>query len=641
MTVKIISKPVKICSFIIFPRCLKVKIFFDFIGICTEQILLFLIIPKPSRHITLTIANAPRTLCAESEAALTRFFLSPPFSQPLPPENRGTGAAKGHANAAVCNFRRLASMLLLKKAYLYSLKLPFAYRIRANSTSILSMMKHFFLLFIGALLSLGTAVAQNSPQPKREFRGAWIQFINGQFQGLSRDAMQGNLTNQLDALQKCGVNAVMFQVRGEADAFYESPYEPWSRYLTGRQGQRPAPYWDPLAWMVDECHKRGMELHAWINPFRAKTKGTTELAATHPYVQHPERFFKYDNLILFDPGMAENRKYICSIAADIVRRYDVDGLHIDDYFYPYPVAGLSIPDAETYAAHRNGIADINDWRRYNVNTFIQMLGDSIHAVKPWVKFGVSPFGIYHNIKEGTNLPGSKTKGLQNYDDLYADVLFWVNNGWVDYLVPQIYWEIGHPAADYDELIHWWSRFAAARPLYIGQDVERTVRAADINNPAQNQMAEKMRLQRTLRGIQGSCLWYSAAVARDEGGFATELARNYHRTLALQPLYPFLGKHTPAKPRKVKAQWMPTGYYLFWLAPKKAKRPQEEVTKYVVYRFGAKERIDLERAEHIVAITDQTCIKLPYTAGKEKFVYVVTSLDRLQNESKPVKVKVKL
>ena len=482
--------------------------------------------------------------------------------------------------------------------------------------------------------------AQNNLPPKREFRGAWIQIINGQFQGMDRATMQANLTNQLNVMKQCGINAVIFQVRGEADALYNSPFEPWSRFLTGQQGKAPSPYWDPLAWMVAECHRRGMELHAWINPFRAKTKGTRELASTHPYVLHPERFFEYDGLYLFDPGLHENRKYICRVAADIVRRYDVDGLHIDDYSYPYPAAGVAIPDQRTFEQHRNGFEDIRDWRRYNVNLFIEMLHDSIRAVKPWVKFGVSPFGIYHNATAGSKIPGSQTRGLQNYDDLYADVLYWINKGWVDYTVPQLYWEIGHRTADYDELIKWWSRFAGGRPLIIGQDIERTVKAADQKNPQQNQMAEKFRLQRSLRGIQGSCMWYSAALVRNEGNYAAALQQRYHRTPALQPLFPFMDDKEPKKPRKVKAMWMPDGYYLFWTAPK-AKSALDEARSYVVYRFRNGETIDLFNPSHIVTVTSQTLLKLPYQGGHEKFTYVVTALDRLQNESKGAKVKVKL
>lgn len=500
-------------------------------------------------------------------------------------------------------------------------------------------MKYIFTFVLFLFTAFQAAVAQPT-LPKREFRGAWIQMINGQFLGMNREAMQANLTNQLNVLKQCGVNTVIFQVRGEADAMYQSPYEPWSRYLTGKQGKAPSPYWDPLEWMVNECHKRGMELHAWINPFRAKTKGTRELSIMHPYLQHPERFFEYDGLYLFDPGLHENRTYICSIAADIVRRYDVDGLHIDDYFYPYPVAGVSIPDQKTFRAHSNGIKDLGDWRRYNVNLFVEMLHDSIRAVKPWVKFGVSPFGIYHNAKPGSNLPGSKTAGLQNYDQLYADVLYWINKGWVDYTVPQLYWEIGHRTADYEELIKWWSRFAGGRPLIIGQDVERTVRAADPKNPKANQMEAKFALQRSLRGIQGSCLWYSAAVVRNEGNYASALQKVYHRTPALQPLYPFIDAKAPKKPRKLKTLWMPDGCYLFWTPPK-GKSEMDKARNYVVYQFKKGERVDLYDPSHIVAITPQAFFKLPYKDGEAKHTYVVTSLDRLQNESKGAKKKVKL
>ena len=500
-------------------------------------------------------------------------------------------------------------------------------------------MKRIYTLLLTFLLLWPCVTAQNL-LPKREFRGAWIQIINGQFEGMSRDQMQANLTHQLNVLQQCGINAIMFQVRGEADAMYASPYEPWSRFLTGRQGTAPNPYWDPLAWMITECHKRGMELHAWINPFRAKTKGTKELALNHPYVKHPERFFEYDGLYLFDPGLNENRRYICQIAADIVRRYDVDGIHMDDYFYPYPVAGMTLPDQASYITHKNGIDNVDDWRRYNVNLFMEMMHDSIRAVKPWVKFGVSPFGIYHNVQPGSNIPGSNTRGLQNYDNLYADVLYWINKGWVDYNIPQIYWEIGHKAADYEELIKWWSRFAGGRPLFIGQDVERTVRAADLKNPQRNQMSAKFGLQRSLRGIQGSCLWYSAAVVRNEGNYATALQKNYHRTPALQPLFPFIDDEAPGKPRKLKTMWMPNGYYLLWTAPK-GTQEMDVARNYVVYRFEQGERIDLFNPEHIVAITPQTFYRLPYENGRKKAVYVVTALDRLQNESKAVKKKVKL
>lgn len=499
-------------------------------------------------------------------------------------------------------------------------------------------MRKLRLLMLSAICWTSILVSAQQPvAPKREFRGAWIQAVNGQWQGIGRDAMQAELTRELNALQADGINAILFQVRVEGDALYASQLEPWSRYLTGQQGTPPSPYWDPLQWMVEQCHARGMEIHAWINPYRAKTKGTTALASTHYAIQHPERCFQYQDLMIFDPGLPENRHFICQVAQDIVSRYDVDGFHIDDYFYPYPVAGVPIPDDASYQAYGQG-RNRGDWRRENVNTFIRELRDAIRAVKPWVKFGVSPFGIYRNQRSWAG--GSATNGTQNYDDLYADVLLWVNEGWIDYNIPQIYWEIGNKAADYDTLIRWWSENAYARPLYIGQDVERTVKATDLRNPGQNQMAAKYALQRGLPGVHGSCQWYARAVVDDKGGYGTTLRNYYHRTPALQPLMPWLDKKAPGKPRKVKAVWTEDGYMLFWTAPR-GKKPMDEARLYAVYVFPKGMKIDLENMNQLVCITADTHVLLPYSNGETKWTYVVTALDRLQNESKGKKVNVKL
>ena len=194
------------------------------------------------------------------------------------------------------------------------------------------------------LISMMAIATMAMAQQKREMRGAWIQCVNGQFLGMGTVKMQQTLTYQLDELQKDGVNVIIFQVRPECDALYESRIEPWSRFLTGQQGKAPSPYWDPLSWMIDQCHKRGMELHAWINPYRARTKNTTVLAANHIMNRKPQNCFEYDGLTILNPGIAENRDYICAVARDIVTRYDVDGIHMDDYFYPYPAAGQQIPD---------------------------------------------------------------------------------------------------------------------------------------------------------------------------------------------------------------------------------------------------------------------------------------------------------
>ena len=486
------------------------------------------------------------------------------------------------------------------------------------------------------LLFCGTVYGQTAP--KREFRGAWIQAVNGQFQGMLPQTMQQTLIRQLDVLQQAGINAIIFQIRPEADALYASKYEPWSRFLTGVQGKAPNPYWDPLQFMIDECHKRNMELHAWINPYRAKTKGTASVAGNHPTKLYPDRFIEYDGQLYFDPGFPENRAYICRIVKDILERYDVDAIHMDDYFYPYPSPGKAIRDDVSFAQYGTGYANREDWRRNNVNQLIKEMHETIRATKPWVKFGISPFGIYRNQKNDPN--GSQTNGLQNYDDLYADILLWVNNGWVDYNIPQVYWEIGHPAADYQELVKWWATHADNRPLFIGQDVMRTVKNADLQNPNIHQQARKMQLQRSYPAIEGSCQWYAAAVVDNPGNYRTTLTRYYHRYPALQPLYPFIDKKAPGKVRKVKDIWMSDGYVLFWTAPK-AKTEMDKAIEYVVYRFKKGEKRDIEDASKIVCITRDTFYKLPYEDGETTYYYVITALDRLQNESKAVKKKIKL
>ena len=494
-------------------------------------------------------------------------------------------------------------------------------------------MKRFYLLLLTALMVVTVAA-----QPKREMRGAWIQCVNGQFQGMGTQAMQQTLTYQLNELQKDGVNTIIFQVRPECDALYESRIEPWSRFLTGQQGRAPQPYWDPLQWMIAQCHARGMELHAWINPYRARTKSTTVLASNHIKNRKPQNCFEYDGLTILNPGIPENRNYICEVARDIVTRYDVDGIHMDDYFYPYPAAGQAIPDDAQYRQYNNGIRNRGDWRRYNVNLFIEQFYKTVHKAKPWVKVGISPFGIYRNSRSSSI--GSNTNGLQNYDDLYADILLWVNNGWLDYCVPQIYWEIGNKAADYDTLIRWWNKYAGGRPLVIGEDVERTVKYTDPQNPSQHQLPAKMRLHQQMPNVKGTVLWYAKAAVDNVGNYASTLRDYYWRRPALQPDMSFIDKKTTNKVRGLKRVWTNEGYILFWTAPK-GKNWQTTAIRYVVYQFAKGEKVDINDASKIVAITSNTFWKLPYKDGKTKYTYAVTALNRLQNESKVRKKTIRL
>ncbi|MBE6268968.1 MAG: hypothetical protein E7092_08260 [Bacteroidales bacterium] len=488
-------------------------------------------------------------------------------------------------------------------------------------------------LFLLLLLLCQSIVAGDNP--KREFRGAWIQAVNGQYLGMDRDETKRYLTTMLDNLKRANVNAIIFQVRVEGDALYRSNLEPWSRFLTGTQGKDPG--WDPLEFMVAESHARGMELHAWINPYRARTKGTLRLSPAHQFSKHPERFIGYESQLFFNPSLQENRDWICKVVKDIVSRYDVDALHIDDYFYPYPVGGKEFNDEMWFKKDSRGIKDKGDWRRDNVNRLIYQMHRTVRETKPWVKFGVSPFGIYRNISSSPT--GSDTKGLESYDALYADVLHWVNEGWVDYCIPQVYWEIGHTAADYETLVRWWAKYASNRPLYIGQDVNRTVRAADPKNSRSHQMPAKMALQRSLPAVQGSCLWDAASAAKNVGRYRDVLEQHYHSSPALMPKYKFIDSKAPKKVKGVKRIKADGNDVLVWITPNKENtKEMDKAVNYVVYRFAKGEKVNLEKAANIVAITPHTYYNLP-KGDSGKFTYVVTALDRLHNESKGKKVKV--
>ena len=493
----------------------------------------------------------------------------------------------------------------------------------------------FLLLMAGGVFA---QVQTGSAYPKREFRAAWIQSVNGQFRGMPTEKLKQNLIGQLNSLQKAGINAIIFQVRPEADALYASRLEPWSRFHNRVQGKAPEPYWDPMQFMIDECHKRGMEFHAWINPYRTKTTLKSELAPNHVYNIHPEWFVTYGDQLYFDPALPESRRHICMVVSDIVSRYDVDAIHMDDYFYPYPIKGKDFPDDASFARFGGGFSNKGDWRRSNVNVLIKKLHETIREIKPWVKFGVSPFGIYRN--ESSDPLGSKTKGLQNYDDLYADVLLWAREGWIDYNIPQIYWHIGHPVADYETLVKWWARNTENRPLFIGQSVMNTVQNADPKNPSINQLPRKMALQRAYQTIGGSCQWPASAVVENAGKYRDALIAEYHKYPALPPVFDFMDNEAPAKVRKMKPVWTEDGYILFWTAPK-YKEEMNRAVQYVVYRFNDKEKVNIDDPSHIVAITRDNFYKLPYEDGKTKYRYVVTALDRLHNESKSVGKKIKL
>ncbi len=462
---------------------------------------------------------------------------------------------------------------------------------------------------------------------------------------MSSGEMQRYLIDMLDKLQAMNFNAVIFQVRPAADAFYPSKLEPWSRYLTGTQGVAPYPYFDPVYFMIEECHKRNMEFHAWINPYRVTLSNNDALVRSHIYYKYPECFVKYGNQIYFDPGIPQNRDFICKVVKDIVDRYDVDAIHIDDYFYPYPVAGQKFNDDASFQkyAKKQGFSpdQKDDWRRDNVNLLIEKMNKTIKKEKSWVRFGVGPFGIYRNKKDTPDASGSNTKGLQGYSELYADVKLWVEKGWIDYNIPQIYWEIGHQAADYATLVDWWSRNNYGAHLYIGQNISRTMNTPDLYSSGKNQLTRKMELERKTPAIYGDCFFHAYELTKNLGGIADSLKYKYQRYPALIPAYLHLNDKSPKEVKSLKTEWTKDGYMLKWKRDGNVKKPKT-AQHFIIYRFRENEVLNLEDVSKIVTITRNTEYLLPYKTGQQEYVYVVTTVNRFYNESEEGRVqKVKL
>lgn len=377
------------------------------------------------------------------------------------------------------------------------------------------------------------------------FRGAWIATVanidwpSKEAVG-NTEAQQAEMIFLLDSLQSLGINAIIFQVRPTADALYYSELEPVSHWLTGKQGswvlpstpehaQRTQVPWDPLEWTIEQAHAREMEVHVWLNPYRVNlaTTDTSILAPNHIFRRHPEWFWCYNKQWYFDPGLDETREWICTIVQDIVQRYDIQAIHMDDYFYPYPAGKQLLPDTTTFARFPRGYEDIKDWRRDNVNMAIWEISETIRDCKPEVQFGISPFGVWRNADVDST--GSATKaGITNYDDLYADIRLWIQMGWIDYVLPQLYWEIGKKVADYEILAHWWANEVKGTKckLYIGMAPYRLEGAKKGPWATGNEISRQMELNRTIPEITGECFYSTRPLLRNPRGVCDTIKALY-------------------------------------------------------------------------------------------------------------------
>jgi uncharacterized lipoprotein YddW (UPF0748 family) len=500
-------------------------------------------------------------------------------------------------------------------------------------------MLRFLVISILFSVSLGLWAQE---APKREFRAVWVATVNNidwpSKPGLSADQQKKEAIAILDLHAQNRMNVIIMQVRPASDAFYQSELEPWSRYLTGTSGKAPSPFYDPLHFWIEECHRRNMEFHAWLNPFRVAQNASEPLAATHIAFKHPEWIVNYGGKLYFDPGLPQTREFLVKVVTDMVSRYDLDAIHFDDYFYPYPLKE-DFPDQQSFAQFNRGFLDSQkaDWRRDNVDLMIRMLSEAIKKTKPWVKFGISPFGVWRN-KSDDPQGSETTAGTTNYDQLYADILKWQKNGWIDYCLPQLYWQIGHPSVDFLTLSKWWADHAYGRAMYIGHAVYKLEANSTIpewKDP--NQLVKQIQITRQIPQLGGSAFYSSVHFKRDLFGFEKTLQEKLYRSTSLVPTMPWIDNKAPEQPRHFRKK----RHQLKWKPAKVVGNELDKQARYVVYLNPVGQAFDANKPENIFTITSDKKIVFKPNSRKlrRKYEIRISALDRLHNESEISKVKV--
>ena len=465
--------------------------------------------------------------------------------------------------------------------------------------------------------------------PKREFRGAWIATVanidwpSSKFSS-SEDQIK-ELKETFDKLKEAGINAVIFQVRTECDALYNSSFEPWSYWLTGEQGKPPEPFFDPLQLAVDEAHKRGMELHAWFNPYRAvKNVDDYKVSELHVLIVHPEWILTFDKYKMLDPGIPEVKEYIATIIEEVIKNYDVDGIHFDDYFYPYSPK-VSNEDSITFIKYGSGFTNVDDWRRWNINSMVANVHEKIRQIKPYIKFGISPFGIVENKFAGTN-------GFNSYSILYCDPLTWIKDKTVDYVTPQIYWEISHKLADYAVLLPWWSSIVEDRHLYVGHFSSRFT--SERYEGAKSEMGDQLRMNREYPNVGGSVFFSAKSVTNNYSGFADTLRNKFYKYPALVPLMNWKDNIQPYAPKSFSVEKRERYYKLNWKQPDLAV-DGDSAKYFVIYMAYSNGDVDLNDPKNILTIVDGNVtelIHIPEFEYEGQITFTISSLDKIQNES---------
>ncbi|HEY6142438.1 MAG TPA: family 10 glycosylhydrolase [Flavobacterium sp.] len=503
--------------------------------------------------------------------------------------------------------------------------------------------KSFIVLISFVLLSIWNGNAQErSMHPKNEFRAVWIATVaNIDWPKSNVDAVEkqkDDFIEILDVYKKLNYNAVIVQIRSSGEAFYPTDLAPWSRYLTGKEGKAPSPYYDPLEWMINQAHARGFEFHAWMNPYRATMDTKTEsLSPQHDYNKHREWMIKYGEAgkekYYYNPALPEVQDHLLTIVNEVVRKYDIDAIHFDDYFYPYRVPKETFNDKASFVKYGNGLS-LEDWRRSNVNHFVECVAHSIKNIKPWVQFGISPFGVWRN--KSVDPKGSDTEsGQTNYDDLYADPLAWMEHKWIDYLVPQLYWSMEHPKASYSKLLKWWSENSKNTAIYIGNSTYKINNDSDKrwNNP--HEIPNQIDLTRDYENIQGNAFFSAKWFIKKNQDVTQLLTENQYKYPALPLPVPQL------KMIVIDSPVIDTIQKKFGISHFSIKYPLNSKIRYVmVYRAKRSGKLDINDPSQIVdKITlrpEIALISVNVATNKEEedSSYAFTFVDFYGNESTP-------
>ncbi len=486
-------------------------------------------------------------------------------------------------------------------------------------------------------LSFFTYAALLQAQPRYEFRAVWVaSVVNTDWpaaKGLSVAEQKSSFIQLLDQYKSLGMNAVIVQVRPCADAFYPSTYEPWSEWLNGKQGLPPQPYYDPLEFMINAAHERGLEFHAWINPYRAVFNvNNSSIAPTHITRIHPEWFLKYGDKKYFNPGLPAVMDYVDNIVKDLISRYELDGLHMDDYFYPYRIAGQEFPDEATYRLYGNGLSK-EDWRRSNCDSIVKRIHESVLSENPTIRFGISPFGVWRNASKDPM--GSNTKaGVSNYDDLYADILLWMRNKWIDYVAPQLYWEIGHPLCDFNELTDWWARHCYDIPVYVGHGIYRTTDKPSAAWRSTTEIPKQIERLREYSEIQGSIYFGSKNLLANHNGWADSLRQHYYQYPALVPAMPWIDSVAPFQPL-TKKDGIKVSENILEIPCSPQPAETEQVKLYAVYASSSLSSLQLHPVYIQPKSESNTTLKIPMEllqSDAQTIYLTITCIDVENNES---------